>query len=173
MRGKLVRHIRCKTGREVVRDTWLNRLGSPRDKMKSGAKQLSSSGPNARQLARWIRVSSLILTFALASSVAVGVPLHSSERGCNVPTEIPPCEHMTHTAPGVDTVQLCCLLDCPEPGSTGSAQVQIPSLNLAAVHQVAPRPALVIPKPLPRPDWTQGSSFKPPDTYLKNLALLI
>lgn len=121
----------------------------------------------------WIRVSSLILTFALASSVALGVPLHSSERGCNVPMEVPACEHMIPTAPGVQTVQLCCLLDCQEPGSTGSPQVQIPSWNLAAVHQVVPRPRFVIAKSLPQPGWMQSSAFKPPDTYLKNLALLI
>jgi hypothetical protein len=141
--------------------------------MKGVANHPGSSDRNAWPGAMWIRVSSLILTFALASSVALGMPLHSSERGCNVPTEIPPCEHMTHTAPGVQTLQLCCLLDCQEQGSTGSPQIQIPSWNLAAVHGVAPRPAFVIPKPLPQSTWTQSSSFKPPETYLKNLALLI
>ncbi len=121
----------------------------------------------------WIRVSSLILTFALASSVAVGLPLHSSERGCALPMERSGCEHMSPSAPGVETIQLCCLLNCQEPGSTGSPQVQIPSSNLAAVHQVAPRPTFVIAKSLPQPGWMQGSAFKPPETYLKNLALLI
>jgi hypothetical protein len=168
---KVGRHTRCKTEREVVWDP--NPLGSPRDKMRSGGKHLSSYGLNASKLRMWTRVSSLMLTFALASSVALGMPLHSSERGCNVPMEMPACEHMNPAAPGVVAVQLCCLLDCQEPGSTGSPQVQIPSLNLAAVPQVAPRSAFAIAKMLPQPGWKQGSFFRPPDTYLKNLALLI
>ncbi len=150
----------------------LEQLGSARA-MKSSAKHLSSSGPNAWQLAMWIRVSSLILIFALSSSIVLGVPLHSSERGCNASMEMPACEHMSPSAPGVQSVQLCCLLDCQEPGPTGSPQVQIPSWNLVALHQVLPRPTFVVAKSLPHPGWMQGSTFKPPDTYLKNLALLI
>jgi len=141
--------------------------------MKSGAKHLSSPGHNAWQLAMWIRISSLILIFALASSVAVGVPLHSSERGCNVSSEIPACEHMNPSAPGVQMVQLCCLLDCQEPGSTGSPQIQIPSWNSAAVHQLAAQPTFRVTKSLPQTGSMHGSAFKPPDTYLQNLALLI
>ena len=121
----------------------------------------------------WVRFTSLTLTLALTATVALGVPLHSSERGCNLPVEMPGCEHMVPSAPGVADMQLCCLLDCQEPGSTASVSVQIPSLNLAPIHQVAPRPAFVVTKPAATQSWQQSSSFKPPDTYLKNLALLI
>lgn len=121
----------------------------------------------------WVSVTSLTLTLALTTSVALGVPLHSSERGCNLPLELPACEHMVPPAPGVAGMQLCCLLDCQEPGSTGSVSVQIPSLNLAPVHQVAPRAAFVLAKPAPAQSWRLNPSLKPPDTYLKNLALLI
>jgi hypothetical protein len=121
----------------------------------------------------WVRVTSLTLTLALTATVALGVPLHSSERGCNLPDEMPGCEHMVPSAPGIAGIQLCCLLDCQEPGSTGSVTVQIPSLNLAPVHQVAPRPAFVLARPAAAQSWQQNPSFKPPDTYLKNRALLI
>jgi hypothetical protein len=141
--------------------------------MKSGAKHLSSPGHNAWPLAMWIRVLSLILMFALSSSVAVGSPLHSSERGCNVPSQISECEHMNPTAPTVQMVQLCCLLDCQEPGSTGSPQIQIPSWNSPAVHQLAAQPSFRVTKSLPQTGSLHGLAFKPPDTYLQNLALLI
>ena len=121
----------------------------------------------------WVRVTSLTLTLALGATVALGVPLHSSERGCNLPVVMPGCEHMVPSAPGVGEIQLCCLLDCQEPGSTGSVKAQIPSLNLVPVHQVIPRPAVVLAKLAAQQSWRQSSSFKPPDTYLKNLALLI
>ena len=121
----------------------------------------------------WFRVTSFTLTLALGATVALGVPLHSSERGCNLPVEMPGCEHMVPSAPGVAEIQLCCLLDCQEPGSTGSVRAQIPSLNSVPVHQVALRPAVVLAKPVAQQSWRQSSSFKPPDTYLKNLALLI
>ena len=121
----------------------------------------------------WVRVTSLTLTLALGATVALGVPLHSSERSCNLPMEMAGCEHMVPSASGVAEIQLCCLLDCQEPGSTGSVRAQIPSLNLVPIHQVAARPAVVLAKPAAQQSWRQSSSFKPPDTYLKNLALLI
>ena len=125
------------------------------------------------RLPMWVRVTALTLTLALSATVALGVPLHTSERGCNLPIEMPGCEHMVPTAPDVAGIQLCCLLDCQEPGSTASVSIQIPSFNLAPVHQVAPRAAFVLVKPTTQQSWRQSSSFKPPDTYLKNLALLI
>lgn len=140
---------------------------------KSGSKQ-DGSIPSAKlHLSTWLRITSLILVLALAGSVALGAPLHSSERGCNMPLETPACEQMIPSAPGVANIQLCCLLDCQEPGSTTSVSVQIPSFNAAPIHQIAPRPAFALAKPLSQPDWRQSSSFTPPVTYLKNLALLI
>ena len=146
--------------------------------MRSKFAKLMSTSKDAGQAAGkvrlpiWVRVTSLTLTLALSATVALGVPLQTSERGCNLPMEMAGCEHMVPSAPGVSEMQLCCLLDCQEPGSTGSVSIQIPSLNLAPVHQVVPRPAFVLATPA-RQNWRQSSSFKPPDTYLKNLALLI
>jgi hypothetical protein len=144
--------------------------------MKAIAKTRKGSRHSAEvaraNLALWARLTCLALAMALMAGVALGAPLHSSERGCNMPTE-PGCEHMLPGSPGVASTQLCCLLDCQEPGSTGSVSLQIPSLNLAPVHQISPKPAFALAKPLPESNWWQGSSFRPPETYLKNLALLI
>jgi hypothetical protein len=119
------------------------------------------------------RISSLILILFFLSTVAIGMPLHPSDRGCNMAmNEMPGCEHMTPSEPSVQNVQLCCLLDCQGPGSTGAPQVQLSSLNATAVSPLAHRPTYVV-KSLLRPSWMKGSSFKPPETYLKNLALLI
>lgn len=150
--------------RTVMRRKFAKFMGTSKDAGQAAGKV---------RLPIWIRVTSLTLTLALSATVALGVPLHTSERGCNLPMEMAGCEHMVPSAPGVAEIQLCCLLDCQEPGSTGSVRAQIPSLNLVPVHQVAPRPAFVLPKPAGAQSWRQSSSFKPPDTYLKNLALLI
>lgn len=138
-----------------------------------GTSKAAGQAAGNLRLPIWVRVSSLTLTLALGATVALGVPLHSSERGCNLPMDMAGCEHMVPSAPGVAEIQLCCLLDCQEPGSTGSVSIQIQWLNLAPVHQVAPGPAFVLAKRTTQQGWRESSSFKPPDTYLKNLALLI
>ena len=146
------------------------------DKISGAAKRRSSSCRDKWRLPMWVRITSLALALALAGSVALGIPLHSSERGCNMPMEMKGCEHMgvEPTAPGVTPIALCCLLDCQEPGPTGTAlNLRIPSFNAAFLHQVALAPPLTLPKPFPQSKWLQSSSFTPPETYIKNLALLI
>ena len=124
----------------------------------------------------WKRFASLILALSLGASIAVGLPLHSSERGCNMPMQMNSCGdmEMEPTAPGVTSAALCCLVDCPEPGPTGSAfTFQGPSLNNSFLHQVAWVPPLNLSKERGQSKWLHSSSFTPPYTYLKNLALLI
>jgi len=149
--------------RPVMRSKFAKLMGTSKDASQAAGKV---------RLPIWVRVTSLTLALALSATVALGVPLHTSERGCNLPMEMAGCEHMVPSAPGVAGIQLCCLLDCQEPGSTGSVSIQMPSLNLTPVHQAAPRPAFVLATPAHQ-NWRQSSSFKPPDTYLKNLTLLI
>ncbi len=145
------------------------------DKTSGAARRRSSSCPN--KLRMWLRITSLALALALAGSVALGTPLHSSERSCTMSMEMEGCEHMgmDPSAPAVtSTPPLCCLLNCPEPGPTGSAfSFQIPTFNDAFLQQVALAPPLTLPKPLPQSKWLQSSCFTPPETYIKNLALLI
>jgi hypothetical protein len=126
-------------------------------------------------LPKWVRVTSLLLSALLACSVVVGTPLHPSDRGCNMPAKTSDCGHqgMTPSAPGLASVPLCCALDCQEPAPTGSGFiVQRPAPSSAFLQQIV----------LPLPSQFDGSphrpilqtlSHKPPDTYLRNLALLI
>ena len=149
------------------------------DKISAAPRWRSSSCRDKRRLAMWLRITSLALALALAASVALGTPLHSSERSCSMPMsmDMEGCEHMgmDPSAPAVtSTPPLCCLLNCPEPGPTGSAfSFQIPTFNGAFLDQVALVPPLTLPKPFPQSNWVQTSPFTPPETYLRNLALLI
>ena len=145
------------------------------DKMSGAAKRRNPSFRDRWRLPIRVRIASLALALALAASVALGTPLHSSERGCTMDMES--CEHMgmDPSAPAVTSaLPLCCLLDCQEPGPTGSGfTVQIPTFNGAFLDQVALMPPSTLPKLFPQTNWVQTSSFTPPETYLKNLALLI
>ena len=160
----------------VVARCALHWFGFTSKKMKvtaeSGKRSRHSEGATRARLGIWIRLTSFALALALTTSVAVGVPLHSNESSCSMSMDMPGCEHMEPGTPDVASMRLCCLLDCQQPGSTGSVRVQVPSLNLVPIHKISPRLTFLA-KPLPQPTWQQGSSFKPPDTYLKNLALLI
>lgn len=146
------------------------------DYIRGAAKHLNATRRHARRLTVWVRFTSLLLAVSMTGSVALGIPLHSSERGCNTPTQIADCGHMgmEPSAPSVTSTALCCLISCQEPGPTGSGfTVQRPSLNGAFLDQVVLASPLTLRKPLPQSLWLQSVSFTPPDTYLKNLALLI
>ena len=146
------------------------------DYIKGAAKHLNATRRHARRLPVWVRFTSLVLAVTMTGSVALGIPLHSSERGCNMPMQMPDCEHMgmEPSASSVTSTALCCLITCQEPGPRGSGfTVQRPSLNGAFLSQVALAPPVTLRKPLPQSLWLQSASFSPPDTYLKNLALLI
>ena len=146
------------------------------DYIKGAPKHLNATRRRARCLPVWVRFTSLVLAVTMMGSVALGIPLHSSERGCNMPMQMPDCEDMgmEPSAPSVASTSLCCLLSCQEPGPTGSGfTVRRPSLNGAFLSQVALTPPVTLHKPLPQSLWLQSASFSAPDTYLKNLALLI
>ena len=144
--------------------------------MKAANTQSSiSSGSEKYRLPLCSRMTSALLCLFLAASVVVGTPLHPSDRGCNIPTEMSGCGHegTKPTAPGMTSVPLCCVLDCQEPAPTGTVFTpRTPSLNIAFLQNTAsvqPRQPTI----LPAPKWLQSSFFKPPETYLRNLALLI
>lgn len=144
-----------------------------KDNIQRAARHLRSVIRFDHRVPMWVRLSSLVLALALAGSVGLGMPLHSSDRGCNMPMEMEGCDMGMPTAPGMTPTALCCLLNCQEQGPTSSSfSVQTPSFSAASAHQIAP-PPVDVPKPLPQARWMQSSSFTPPDTYLKNLALLI
>jgi hypothetical protein len=127
-------------------------------------------------IARWVQITSFTLTLMLAASLSMGLPLHLSDNGCN-PAEMQAngCERMgiEPGAPGVADTAICCLLDCREAGPTGSAFIlRTPTFNVAPVYRTF-LPPPVTPRRLPQEQWLQSSSFTPPNSYLKNLALLI
>ena len=123
-----------------------------------------------------VRIPALLMTLALTASVVVGVPLHPSETGCTMPSvAMVDCGQMAegHSSLEITSFGLCCLIDCQEPGPT-SAEVtlRIPSSKGTFLDRIL----LQLPLPLPTappPKWVQTSSFTPPETYLRNLALLI
>lgn len=126
-------------------------------------------------VATWVRITSLTLTLMLAASVSLGLPLHLSDDGCN-PAEMHAngCEQMgvEPSAPGVAGAAICCLLDCREAGPTGSAfNLRIPTFNRSVYRTVLAPPVIV--RQLPQEQWLQSSCFTPPNSYLKNLSLLI
>ena len=142
------------------------------DYIKRAGKHVNATRRHARCLPVWVRFSSLVLAVSMTGAVAVGIPLHSSDRGCNAPTQIADCEHMGRAS--VTSAALCCLISCQEPAHPGSEfTVQRPSLNGGFLHQVALASPLTLRKPLPQSFLLQSASFTPPETYLKNLALLI
>ncbi len=145
------------------------------DKISGAAARRSSTCRDKWPLPMKVRITSLALALALGATVALGTPLHSSAR-CNMTMEMTGCEHMgmDPSAPAVTSIALCCLLNCQEPGPLGSAfTVQSPTFNGAFLSQVALAPTLTLPKPFRHSNWLHSSSFTSPETYLKNLALLI
>lgn len=127
-------------------------------------------------IATWVRITSLTLTLMLAASVSLGLPLHLSDDGCN-PAEMQAdgCERMgiEPSAPGVAGRALCCLLDCREPASTGSAfNLRNPTFKVALVYRTVVPPPVTL-RQLPQEQWLLSSSFIPPNSYLKNRSLLI
>src|SRR5688500_15457813 len=131
------------------------------DYIKRAGKHVNATRRHARRLPVWVRFSSLVLAVSMTGAVAVGIPLHSSDRACNAPTQIAECEHMERAS--VTSAALCCLISCQEPGPTGSEfTVQRPSLNGAFLHQVALASPLTLRKPLPQSFLLQSASFTPP-----------
>lgn len=124
----------------------------------------------------WLRITSFAVILVFAGGVAVGVPLHSSDRGCNVTMQMAGCEQMGMEPSTQDAraIALCCLLDCQEPGATGTAfNLRVPAFNVVLVHPAALTTPATLVRPLPQEKWLQSASFTPPHKYLKNLALLI
>lgn len=174
--ANLSRHDRCTIEREGISyETRRQRAMRRIDKISEAAKRRRSSCRDKWPLPMRVRITSLALALAFVVTVAFGSPLHSSDRGC-MPIEMKGCEHMgmDPNAHSFTSVPLCCLINCQEPGPLGSAfTVQSPTQNGAFLSQVALAPTLTLPKPFPHSSWLHSASFTPPETYLKNLALLI
>ena len=120
------------------------------------------------------RITSLALALAIGASVVVGTPLHSSEHNCTTPPNLEGCSEMEmETSAAVLTTALCCFFECQEPGPTGGAfNLRTPTFSTRAFYDAA-LTASTTARLFAKEKWLQSFSFSPPDTYLKNLALLI
>lgn len=120
------------------------------------------------------RITSLALALAIGASVVVGSPLHSSEHNCTTPPNLEDCSGMEmEPSAAVLTTALCCFFECQEPGPTESAfNLRAPTFSTKSFYNAALMASTTM-RPFPKEKWLQSSSFNPPDTYLKNLALLI
>jgi hypothetical protein len=85
------------------------------------------------------------------------------------------CEHaeMKPSPLQVTSTGLCCFLDCQEPGPTGTFSLRIPAFSIASSHPAELISAMTLPKQVSTATWFNSPSFTPPNTYLKNLVLLI
>src|SRR5574341_334910 len=116
----------------------------------------------------WIRITTLSLVLTLVGSVAVGMPLHSSDLGCNMRMEMSGCEHMgmEPSAPGVTPMALCCLLNCQEPGATGTEDnLRLQVFGVAFLHRAALTSPTTLPGRLVQDRWLQRFSYNPPKPY--------
>lgn len=84
--------------------------------------------------------------------------------------------HGHGSASQVATARICCAMDCPQSGTTGSSSVRVPKASLILDVAFHPTTKLDDGPPIIRVvDWHYSHS--PPHrsnpTYLRNLALLI
>ena len=125
---------------------------------------------------KWL--TAFVLLIVMVGSVLAGTPLpmHSGEQECAMTGMMDCCakaQMQTHT-PEVRTAQLCCALNCSEPGPTTPTG----TFNLSPQLVVALHSALVPHTPLPaQPGLAHSHSpgLKPPShpAYIRHLALLI
>lgn len=147
--------------------------------MNLGSRTMNPCGTTTKRnvdIAQWVRITSLTLTLMLGASVSLGLPLHLSDDGCK-PAEMHAngCEHMGigPSAPGVADTAICCLLDCRGAGLTGTGFNQpLPGFNVVSVDRPVLPPPVIL-RQLPQEQRLQSSCFTPPNSYLKNLSLLI
>jgi len=125
-------------------------------------------------MTKWL--TSLILIIALAGSALAGFPLHSGEQGCSMMGDISCCAtaHESEATPAVSTARLCCALNCPQSGTSGTTiTLRFSPSVVNALHHASLRPPVVVPNPLQRFNNTPISSPGDQPAYIRHLALLI
>jgi hypothetical protein len=119
------------------------------------------------------KLTTLILVFAVGSSVAAGMPMHS---GSGEPAMMECCKKAQeeNSTPQVAAARLCCAMNCEQPGSTNGQTNQSRRQTGAepATSAVLTLPSTANYKPH-RPGYlnTTASISKP--AYIRHLALLI
>jgi hypothetical protein len=121
------------------------------------------------------RVAIFILIAAFSNSVLVGRSLHTGDEGCGM-REMPDCckvAMMQGSAPSIAAAQLCCALNCPQPGTTTPATNLKASPLAVIIHPVIIQNAIAAQRTSPSFYTPHGRLRGSAPVYLRNLALLI
>lgn len=129
-------------------------------------------------MAKW--TTSLFLIVTLGASVLSGMPLHSNEEKCAMHgmSGMDCCK----TAQGhgdetdVASARVCCVVNCPQSGTTGPSGVQVPKSSTVlatAIHPALVQPPATEPIPVLISSWAHSPPGSSNPAYIRNLALLI
>jgi hypothetical protein len=125
-------------------------------------------------MAKWLTASVLIIT--LAGSALAGFPLHSEEKECSMMGEMSCCAtaRASEATPAVTTARLCCALNCPQQGTSGTTiTLQFSPSVVTALHHVEVRPPVIVLFALRRFNNTPISPPGSQPIYIRHLAILI
>ena len=127
-----------------------------------------------------VRITSLVVLLILAGGAVSGVPLHSNEQECSMEMAgMDCCKKAAQTeslTPEVSTARLCCALNCPQSGTTGSTESRLPrpsTSETVAVHPASVQPLLGSPHLSFRSSWADSPPPYSNPAYIRHLALLI
>lgn len=125
------------------------------------------------------RVTTFILTAAVAVGALTGVHAHAGEHDCPMAGMGADCCATAREdggKPQVSAARLCCALNCTEPGTTGpTGAFELSATAVLALYTGAVPPAAASSSWQPRPR-SRRASESPPDShpaYIRHLALLI
>ncbi len=122
-------------------------------------------------MAKWF--TSLTLIVALGGSALAGFPLHPEEEVCSMPGC---CETArgTERTPEAMAAQMCCLMNCPQPGPLApTATLRISPAIIALHPAVINHPATVVPDSHSRFQTANIHSSDSHPAYIRHLSLLI
>lgn len=125
-------------------------------------------------MAKWL--TSLVLIAALGGSALSGMPLHASERACNMAGMMDCCAvaRAQDDVPEVSAARLCCTINCPQPGTTPTNSFQRSApLLVIALHPATIQPPLAVPGSRLYSNSSQNYLHNSQPTYIRHLALLI
>jgi hypothetical protein len=124
---------------------------------------------------KWLTAFFLLLV--MSGGALAGVPMHSGEKECPMGGMMDCCAkaRMNSGQPEVRAAQLCCALNCNEPGTTTPTSSFKTSTQLAVVLD-----SLLIPRISSLQNHGLARTFAPPGyqqnldpAYIRHLALLI
>lgn len=124
------------------------------------------------------KLTNLLLILTVASSVAAGMPLHSSEQECSIGGEMDCCKKALLAAqtPEVTAARLCCAVNCSTEGTTNptsSSNLSPQSPAAVSAHPAATLAVLNSHSSLRFVAASHGPPAYSEPAYIRHLALLI